>query len=183
MIELPVRTLPVDFLTFNSYVAGKPDGQDQGFQATIMKSSVDEVREKEIAFLQGNFDNVRFSENYCCAVHKGDAESLTDLIDRYLSLNSTSFIQAEKHVKEKNHKRYSVCSLQPLHDPVRVSLSKPLATMYEKQIQCSDCDLFSELPVVLFFFVWFVKRNQTPLKNKMTNSFILLYGSPNMYVT
>ena len=72
-----------------------------------MKSSVDEVREKEIAFLQGNFDNVRFSENYCFAVHKGDAESLTDLIDRYLSLNSNSFIQAEKHVKKKNHKRYS----------------------------------------------------------------------------
>ena len=54
-----------------------------------MKSSVEEVREKAIAFLQGNFDNVRFSENYCFAVHKGDAESLADLIDRYLSLNST----------------------------------------------------------------------------------------------
>ena len=112
MIELPVGTFPVDFLTliFMSHfrnLAGKPDGRDQGFQAPIMKSSVDEVREKEIAFLQGNFDNVRFSENYCFAVHKGDAESLTDLIDRYLSLNSTSLIQSEKHVKEKNHKRYS----------------------------------------------------------------------------
>ena len=60
-----------------SQSGGKPDGRDQGFQATIMKSSVDEVREKGIAFLQGNFDNVRFSENYCFAVHKGDAESLT----------------------------------------------------------------------------------------------------------
>ena len=55
-----------------------------------MKSSVDEVREKGIAFLQGNFDNVHFSENYWFPVHKGDAESLTDLINRYLSLNSTS---------------------------------------------------------------------------------------------
>ena len=111
MIELPVGTFPVDFLTlFMSHfrnLAGKLDGRDQGFQAPIMKSSVDEVREKETAFLQGNVDNVRFSENYCFAVHKGDAESLTDLIDRYLSLNSTSFIQSEKHVKEKNHKRYS----------------------------------------------------------------------------
>ena len=178
MIELPVGTLPVDFFTFNSYVTFSQSGGK-----TRRARSRFQVREKEIAFLPGNFDNVRFSENYCCAVHKGDAESLTDLIDRYLSLNSTSFIQADKHVKEKNHKRYSVCSLQPLHNPVRVSLSKPLATMYEKQIQCSDCDLFSELPVVLFFFVWFVKRNQTPLKTKMTNSFILLYGSPNMYVT
>jgi len=88
MIELPVGTLPVDFLTlFMSHfrnLAGKPDGRDQGFQGTIMKSSVDEVREKEVAFLQGNFDNVRFLENYCFAVHKGDAESLTDF-DRQIS--------------------------------------------------------------------------------------------------
>ena len=112
MIELPVVTLPVDCLTLvMSHVrnlAGKPDGQDQGFQATIMKSSVDEVMGKEIAFLLGNFDNVRFLDNYCFAVQKGDAESLTDLIERHLSLNSTSFIQAEKHVKEKNHKHYSL---------------------------------------------------------------------------
>ena len=112
MIKLPVGTLPVDFLTlFMSHfhnLAVRPDGRDQGFQATIMKSSADEVREKGIAFLQGNFDNVRFSENYCFAVHKGDAESLTDMIDRYLSLDSTSFIQAERHVKEKNQKCYSL---------------------------------------------------------------------------
>ena len=57
-------------------------------------------------------------------------------------------------------RRSEVCSLQPLHKPVRVSLSKPLATMYEKQIQCSDCDLFSELPVVLFFFVWFIFKGR-----------------------
>ena len=47
------------------------------FQATIMNSSMDEVKEKEIAFLPGNFYNVRFSENYCFAVHKGDEESLS----------------------------------------------------------------------------------------------------------
>ena len=34
-------------------------------QATIMNSSMEEVKEKEIAFLQRNFCNVRFSENYC----------------------------------------------------------------------------------------------------------------------
>ena len=100
MIELSVGTFPVDFLTlvmshFRN-LAGKPDGRDQGFQARIMECSVDEVREKEFAFLQGNFDNVRSSENYCFAVHKGDTESLTDLIDKYLSLNSTSFIQSGK---------------------------------------------------------------------------------------
>ena len=51
------------FMSHFRNLAGKPDGRDEGFQAKIMKSSVDEVRAKKIAFLQGNFDNVRFSEN------------------------------------------------------------------------------------------------------------------------
>ena len=56
MIELPLGTLPVDFLTlFMSHfhnLAVRPDGRDQGFQATIMKSSADEVREKEMHFFK-----------------------------------------------------------------------------------------------------------------------------------
>ena len=55
------------------------------FQATIMNSSMDEVKEKEIAFLPGNFYNVRFSENYCFAVHKGDAESLSWCVSLWCS--------------------------------------------------------------------------------------------------
>ena len=48
-----------------------------------MNSSTDEVKEKESTFLQGIFFNVRFSENYCFAVHKGYAESLSDLIHKF----------------------------------------------------------------------------------------------------
>ena len=47
-------------------------------------------------------------------------------------------------------------SVKLLHNAVQISLSKPLATMCEKRIQCSDCDLFSKLPMVLFLFVWFI---------------------------
>ena len=100
MIELLVDFLTL-FMPYFRNLAGKLDRQDQGLKATIMKSSVDEVGGKEIAFLQGNFDNVCFYGELLYA------ESLTDLIDISLSLNSTSFIHAEKHVKEKNHKRYS----------------------------------------------------------------------------
>ena len=56
-------------------LAGKPDLQTgkikvlKSFQATIMNSSVDQVKKKKIAFLQGNFDNARFSENNCFAVY------------------------------------------------------------------------------------------------------------------
>ena len=56
-------------------------------QYFIMNSSMDEVKEKETAFLQGNVYNVHFSENYCFAVHEGDVESLSDLIHKYLSVN------------------------------------------------------------------------------------------------
>ena len=55
------------------------------FQATIMNSSMDEVKEKEIAFLPENFYNVRFSENYCFAVHKEDAESLSWCVSLWCS--------------------------------------------------------------------------------------------------
>ena len=71
---------------------GRKSAVPKILQATIMKSSMDKVKEKEIAFLPGNFYNVRFSENYCFAVHKGDAESLSDLIHKYRSVNSTSLI-------------------------------------------------------------------------------------------
>ena len=59
MIGLPLGTLPVDFLTlfmalFRNLAENQtePDGRDQGFQATIMKSSADEVREKEMHFFK-----------------------------------------------------------------------------------------------------------------------------------
>ena len=62
----------------------------------------DSIIEKEITFLRENFDAVRFSDGYCFATY-----TVNDVLDRYLSLNSTSFIRAETHAKEKNHKRYS----------------------------------------------------------------------------
>jgi len=69
--------------------------------------SKDSIVEKEIRFLSENFDHVRFSDGYCFATYTGDAESVNDVLDRYLSLNSTSIIRAETHLKEKSHKRYS----------------------------------------------------------------------------
>ena len=53
------RLFDLSYVTFSQSGGKTRRAPDQGFQARIMKSSVDEVREKEIAFLQGNFDNVR----------------------------------------------------------------------------------------------------------------------------
>ena len=66
----------------------------------------DSITEKEIRFLRENFDDVRFSDGYCFATYTGNSESINDLLDRYLSLNS-SFIRAETHEKEKSDKCYS----------------------------------------------------------------------------
>ena len=85
MIDLPVGTSGrlVTLFTYVKYFVIWRENQTSEikvfkiFQVTIMNSSMDEVKEKEIAFLPGNFYNVRFSENYCFAVHKGDAESLS----------------------------------------------------------------------------------------------------------
>ena len=56
MIELPVGTLPVDFLT--SFMA--------------LFRSLAENQTGEIKVLLKYVDNVRFSENDCFAVHKGE---------------------------------------------------------------------------------------------------------------
>ena len=76
---------------------------------STMASSVtcEIIPEKESKFLHENFDAVQFSGGYCFATYSGNAESLNVVLDRYLSLNSTSFIRAETHVKGKNHKRFS----------------------------------------------------------------------------
>ena len=63
-----MRTLPVDFLAlFMSHfrnLAGKLNGRDQGFKATIMKSSVDEVREKVSLSIFFNFNNGKVKRRY-----------------------------------------------------------------------------------------------------------------------
>ena len=82
------RLFDLIYVTF-SQSGGKTRRARSRFSSANYEVFRGRIKGKEIAFLQGNFDNVRFSENYCFAVHKGDAESLTDLIDRYLSLNST----------------------------------------------------------------------------------------------
>ena len=90
-----------------SQLAGKSFHVACEVDAMAPSVTKDSIIEKEIRFLRENFDAVRFSDGYCFATYTGDSESLHDLLDRYLSLNSTSFIRAETHEKEKSHKRYS----------------------------------------------------------------------------
>ena len=80
-----------------SQLAGKSFHVACEVDAMAPSVTKDSIIEKEIRFLRENFDAVRFSDGYCFATYTGDSESLNDLLDRYLSLNSTSFIRAETH--------------------------------------------------------------------------------------
>ena len=65
------------------------------------------MAEKETEFLRANFSDVRFSEGYCFATHAGSEDTLNNRLEKSGSISSTSYIQAEKHNKVNNHKRYS----------------------------------------------------------------------------
>ena len=65
------------------------------------------MAEKERKYLTDTFENVRFTGDYCMATYEGNEGRLNDMLEAFLHLSSTSFIQAEKHIKDKNHKRYS----------------------------------------------------------------------------
>ena len=88
MIELPLGTLPVDLWPFLA-IWRKTRRARSRFSSDNYEVLRGRSKGKRDCISSRKFDNVRFSENYCFAVHKGDAESLTDLVDRYLSMNST----------------------------------------------------------------------------------------------
>ena len=67
----------------------------------------DIMAEKEIKFLHANFSDVRFSDGYCFATYEGSEDTFNDRLKKFISISSTSYIQAEKHAKVKSHKRYS----------------------------------------------------------------------------
>lgn len=54
--------------------------------STMASSATSEIiREKESKFLHENFDAVQFSGGYCFATYTGNADSLNDVLDIYLS--------------------------------------------------------------------------------------------------
>ena len=101
------KQFPVFNMSHFRHLAGKSSHVACEVDAIAPSVCKDSIVEKEIRFLRENFDDVRFSDGYCFATNTGDAESVNDVLDRYLSLNSTSIIRAETHLKEKSHKRYS----------------------------------------------------------------------------
>ena len=69
--------------------------------------AINHLRNKEICFVNENFDNVSEKEDYLYAVFEGDAASLERALESYLLISSTSFVHPQTHDKSKEHKRFS----------------------------------------------------------------------------
>ena len=68
---------------------------------------MENLRESECNFLEERFQETQIANNYFYGNLEGPAESLDSVLEAFFSLNSTSFVRTETHVKSKNHKRYS----------------------------------------------------------------------------
>ena len=61
--------------------------------------AINHLRNKEICFVNENFDNVSEKEDYLYAVFEGDAASLERALESYLLISSTSFVHSQTHDK------------------------------------------------------------------------------------
>ena len=103
MIRKNPKQVPVFNMSHFRQLAGKSSHVACEVDAMAPSVTKDSITEKEIRFLLENFDVVRFSDVYCFATYTGASESINDLLDRYLSLNSTSYEQ--RHMRRRRRRR------------------------------------------------------------------------------
>ena len=65
------------------------------------------VREIEIAFIKENFEGIKIENDYCWAFFNGQRDGLESVLDKFFSINSTSFVKIETHDRNKQRKRFS----------------------------------------------------------------------------
>ena len=65
------------------------------------------LRNSEIEFLQENFDHVSVLDKHCVGYFDGKREELEDILERFLLISSTCYVQKDLHSREKDHKRFS----------------------------------------------------------------------------
>jgi t-SNARE complex subunit (syntaxin) len=76
-------------------------------QAVYISVMAIDLKNKEIRFVNENFENISEREDYLYAVFEGNAKALERVLENYLLISSTSFIHSQTHDKSKEHKRFS----------------------------------------------------------------------------
>ena len=61
----------------------------------------------EVSFINEHFDGVSFENDYCSVFFDGNYQELEAILQKFLAINSTSFVIVENHSKDKNNKRFT----------------------------------------------------------------------------
>ena len=58
----------------------------------------------EVSFINEHFDGVSFENDYCSVFFDGNYQELEAILQKFLAINSTSFVTVENHSKDNNNK-------------------------------------------------------------------------------
>ena len=67
-------------------------------------ADVKTLTDLEVSFINEHFEGVSFENDYCSVFFDGNYEELEAILQKFLAINSTSFVTVENHSKDKNNK-------------------------------------------------------------------------------
>ena len=67
-------------------------------------AGIKSLEDLEVSFMNEHFDGVSFKNGY---FFDGSFEELEAILQKFLAINSTSFVTVEKHSKDKKNKRFT----------------------------------------------------------------------------
>ena len=67
-------------------------------------ADVKTLTDLEVSFINEHFEGVSFENDYCSVFFDGNYQELEAILQKFLAINSTSFVTVENHSKDKNNK-------------------------------------------------------------------------------
>ena len=67
-------------------------------------ADVKTLTDLEVSFINEHFEYVSFENDYCSVFFDGNYQELETILQKFLAINSTSFVTVENHSKDKNNK-------------------------------------------------------------------------------
>ena len=67
-------------------------------------ADVKTLTDLEVSFINEHFKGVSFENDYCSVFFDGNYKELEAILQKFLAINSTSFVTVENHSKDKNNK-------------------------------------------------------------------------------
>ena len=67
-------------------------------------ADVKTLTDLEVSFINEHFDGASFQNDYCSVFFDGNYQELEAILQKFLAINSTSFVTVENHSKDNNNK-------------------------------------------------------------------------------